>query len=105
MEGELDGTVELPTAQVQGEARAVGEHQKLVRLVAGDWVEFYVQDFRGRVFWLRQGDAGVVGIINANGPCRVGDAVGEVPVASARFDELIEQVADACGEGLVASPR
>ena len=76
-----------------------------MRLVAGDWVEFHVQDFWGRVFRLRQRDAGVVGIINTNSPRRVGDAVGEVPVASARFDELIEQVADTCGEGLVAGPR
>ena len=75
-----------------------------MRLVAGDWVEFYVQDFRGRVFRLRQRDAGVVEIINAKSPCRVGDAVGEVPVASARFDELVEQVADTRGEGLVAGP-
>ena len=76
-----------------------------MRLVAGDWVEFHPKDLRRCVFRLRQGDAGVVGIINTNSPRLVGDAVGEVPVASARFDELIEQVADTCGEGLVAGPR
>ena len=34
MEGELDGTLELPIAEIQGEAGAVGEHKKLLSLVA-----------------------------------------------------------------------